>query len=130
MAKDNSLAGKVAVVTGAGRGIGKSIAIAFAKAGADVAICARDENEIAVTATEIAALGRQCLPIVADLADPTATRDFADQTKTRFGAIDIIVNNAGGYLERGSFADSDPDQWWRTMEVNVRGLRGRPRCAL
>lgn len=115
------LAGKVAVVTGAGRGIGKSIALTFAKAGADLAICARAQVEIDATAADIKALGRRCVAASVDLADPSQTEVFCDRVKDTFGALDIIVNNAGAYLERGAFAESDPEKWWKTIEVNLRG---------
>ena len=118
---DTNLAGKFAVVTGAGRGIGKSIALAFAKAGADVAICARRLDEIETVSKEIEALGRRCLAQAVDLADAGQTTAFCQSIAQEFGAIDILVNNAGAYLERGAFVDSDPDLWWQTMEVNVRG---------
>ncbi|MEL6958774.1 MAG: SDR family oxidoreductase [Pseudomonadota bacterium] len=118
---DAPLSGKVAVVTGAGRGIGRSIALAFAKAGADVAICARRAAELDATRAEIKALGRTCFAQATDLGDPAATAAFCEGIVGHFGATDILVNNAGAYLERGAFEDSDPDLWWKTMEVNVRG---------
>ncbi|MEL7099725.1 MAG: SDR family NAD(P)-dependent oxidoreductase [Pseudomonadota bacterium] len=118
---DFSLDGKVAVVTGAGRGIGRSIALAFARAGADLAICARRSAEIDATRAEIEALGRSCFAQAADLGDAAATATFCDGIIARFGGLDILVNNAGAYLERGAFADSDPELWWKTMEINVRG---------
>jgi len=118
---DTPLFGKVAVVTGAGRGIGKSTALAFAKAGADVAICARSKAEIEAVEREVAALGRQCFAASVDLADPDQVAAFCKDTLSAFEAVDILVNNAGAYLERGAFIDSDPDLWWKTMEVNVRG---------
>ena len=118
---ETSLAGKVAVITGAGRGIGKSIALTFAKAGADIATCARRDKEIDAVRAEIEALGRHCLAQAVDLGDATETTAFCDAITQRFDAVDILVNNAGAYLERGAFASSDPALWWNTMEVNVRG---------
>ncbi len=118
---ETALAGKVAVVTGAGRGIGKSIALTFAKAGADLAICARRQDEINAVRKEIESMGRRCLPHAIDLADAAQITDFCEAIKQQFGAVDILVNNAGAYLERGAFAESDPELWWKTMEVNVRG---------
>ncbi|MEL7163937.1 MAG: SDR family oxidoreductase [Pseudomonadota bacterium] len=118
---EDVLAGKVAVVTGAGRGIGKSIALAFARAGADVAICARRKNEIGAVRSEVEALGRQCFCEPVDLADKAQTTRFCQRIIRRFGTVDILVNNAGAYFERGAFADSDPDLWWQTLKVNVRG---------
>lgn len=118
---NESLAGKVAVVTGAGRGIGKSIAIAFAQAGADIAICARNKDEIDAVSTEIAASGCKCVAMSVDLGGTDQTKSFCERILIEFGSVDVVVNNAGAYLERGEFIDSDPDLWWKTMEVNVRG---------
>jgi len=115
------LRGKVAVVTGAGRGIGKSTALAFARAKADLAICARSENELDLVRTEAEGLGRRCLAKPVDLADPEQTKAFCDEIVDTFGGVDVIVNSAGTYPERGAFEDSDPELWWKTMEVNVRG---------
>ena len=117
---ENVLRGKVAVVTGAGRGIGKSIALTFARAGADIAICARRLDEIEQVHTEIEALGRKCLRKAVDLADADQTTKFCNSIVRQFGAIDILVNNAGAYLERGAFVESSPELWWKTMEVNLR----------
>jgi len=129
MSETQSLAGKIAVVTGAGRGIGKSTAIAFANAGADVAICARSQSDLDATKAAIEGIGRTCFMMQTDLGDANETKAFCDATIQRFGHVDVIVNNAGAYFERGAFEASDPDMWWRTMEVNVRGpyliTRGR-----
>jgi len=116
-----TLTGKIAVVTGAGRGIGKSIAMTFAKAGADVAICARSESEVKAVADEIAGLGQRCFAKSVDIAKPEQVQAFCEGVLEEFDAVDILVNNAGAYLERGAFVDSDPDLWWKTLEVNVRG---------
>ena len=117
---EQPLSGKVAVVTGAGRGIGKSIALTFAKAGADVAICARSETEIAEVEASITALGRRSHGASVDLSDADATTGFCESVVNTFGAVDIIVNNAGAYMERGAFEQSDPAVWWKMMEINVR----------
>ncbi|MEP1354203.1 MAG: SDR family oxidoreductase [Tateyamaria sp.] len=118
---DQSLMGKVAVVTGAGRGIGKSTALTFAKAGADIAICARSQSDIAEVCAEIESLGRRCFAQAMDIGEAGETEAFCKGVLGAFSAVDIIVNNAGAYLERGAFEDSDPDLWWKTMEVNLRG---------
>ncbi len=117
---DQPLKGKVAVVTGAGRGIGKSIALTFAKAGADIAICARSQAEIELVHQAVSDLGRNCFSMPVDLADANKVLVFCNGILLEFGAIDILVNNAGVYLERGAFADSNPELWWKTMEVNAR----------
>ncbi|MYG43047.1 MAG: SDR family oxidoreductase [Rhodobacteraceae bacterium] len=118
---DLPLGGKVAVITGAGRGIGKAIALRFAKEGADVALCARSQKELNEVSSIIGRLGRTCLTLSVDLANPEQVKSFCNRIIDKFGAVDMIINNAGAYLERGTFEDSDPDLWWKTMEVNVRG---------
>ena len=118
---NRSLVEKCAVVTGAGRGIGKSIAIRFAEEGANIAICARSATEIEAVRSAVEGIGRRCFAMSVDLANPGQTKAFCDGALTEFGQVDVIVNNAGAYLERGAFQDSDPDLWWTTMEVNVRG---------
>lgn len=121
MVSETNLAGKVAVVTGAGKGIGRSIALTFAKAGADLAICARSESDLSTVQTGIEALGQRCFSRSADLGDAAQAEAFCTETLDAFDQVDIIVNNAGAYLERGTFEASDPDHWWRTLEVNLRG---------
>ncbi|MCY3878211.1 MAG: SDR family NAD(P)-dependent oxidoreductase [Rhodobacteraceae bacterium] len=118
---ESPLAGKTAVVTGAGRGIGKSIALTFARTGADLAICARSKLEIAETGSAVELLGRRCHASSVDLANPEQVEAFCHAVLREFGGVDILVNNAGAYIERGAFADSDPELWWRTVEVNLRG---------
>lgn len=116
-----SLAGKIAVVTGAGRGIGRAIALAFAKAGADVAICARSSNALDEVRVQVEAMGRSCVSVALDISDPEAVGRFCNDVVAHYSKVDILVNNAGAYQDRGAFADSEPDEWWRTIEVNVRG---------
>ncbi|MEP5761715.1 MAG: SDR family oxidoreductase [Litoreibacter sp.] len=115
------LKGKVAVVTGAGRGIGKSTALSFAKAGADVAICARSEASLNEVSSAVTDLGQRCFAMPIDLGVAVQAKGFCKSVLNEFGKVDIIVNNAGAYLERGSFEDSDPDLWWKMMKINVRG---------
>lgn len=115
-----ALQGKVAVITGAGRGIGRSIALAFAEAGADIAICARSSKTLDAVQAEIEARGQACLSHAFNVADPGAIEAFSAAVIARFGQVDILVNNAGIYLDQGKFADSNPDDWWQTIEVNLR----------
>ena len=95
-----ALDGKVAIVTGAGRGIGKGIALAFAEAGADLVCAARTVSQIEATAAEIRKLGRKALAIPCDVQDSQQVESMVSKTMEEFGHIDILVNNAGG----GSFA--------------------------
>ncbi len=121
MSNSKPLAGKTAVVTGAGRGIGRAIALGFAKAGANVAILARTESELMEVSGRITALDVRCHMGLVDLADPSATETACGALVSALGNVDILVNNAGADLELGQVADSDPEKWWRTIEINVRG---------
>ena len=121
MTHQKPLTEKVAVVTGAGRGIGRAIAIGIAKAGADVAILARTDSELNEVAEVVESNGVRCHIGLVDLSDPTATRQACSEVVAELGNLDILVNNAGVDLELGKVADSDPEKWWRAIEVNIRG---------
>ncbi len=90
------LTDRVALVTGAAVGIGEAIALAFARFGADVAICDRDQENLASTAREIEATGRRTLCAVLDVRDADAVQRFLEQARAEFGRVDVLVNNAGG----------------------------------
>ena len=123
MSDTKPLSGKTAVVTGAGRGIGRTIALAFARAGADMAIAARTEADLAKLADEIRAEGVACHIVVADVTDAAATEAACSDLVAALGKVDVLVNNAGADLAYGiDVADSDPEIWWRTIEVNIRGV--------
>ncbi|SHN46265.1 SDR family oxidoreductase [Cryptosporangium aurantiacum] len=91
---------RVAVVTGAGRGIGAATAVALAEAGADVLISARTEDDLRTVADRIAATGRKAHVVVADFGDPTAAGALAEQAVDAFGRLDLVVNNVGGEMPR------------------------------
>ncbi|MDA0712261.1 MAG: SDR family NAD(P)-dependent oxidoreductase, partial [bacterium] len=83
---------QIALVTGGGRGIGRAIAIAFARAGADVALAARSADQIDRTAAEIETLGRKAIAIVTDVTDPDQVQGLAESVQETFGRLDILVN--------------------------------------
>ena len=91
------LDGRVAVITGAGKGIGAAIARAFAEAGADVAIGARTESDLAAVAKDVEGFGRRALCVPTDVLDYAQLQNLADKAMAEFGRIDILVNNAGGF---------------------------------
>lgn len=93
--REYSVKGKVAIVTGAGRGIGKSIALTLAEAGADVTVAARTAKQIETTAEEIRKLGRKALAVPADVTKASDVKRVVRKTIAEFGKIDILVNNAG-----------------------------------
>lgn len=93
-----ALSGKVAIVTGGGRGIGRAISLGFARAGADVIVAARTAAEIEDTATVIQAEGGKALPVVTDVRNTDQVANLRDKALDSFGHIDILVNNAGGHF--------------------------------
>jgi NAD(P)-dependent dehydrogenase (short-subunit alcohol dehydrogenase family) len=92
---DLSLEGKIAIVTGGSKGIGKAIGLAFAGAGATVALAARGEDELARTTKEIEADGGRAFPVPTDVSDPAQVQALVDRTVAELGTVDILVNNAG-----------------------------------
>lgn len=92
---NRALEGKVAVVTGGSKGIGKAVATAFAEAGASVALAARGEEDLARAAKEVEAAGGEALPVATDVTDPAQVQALVERTVERFGTVDILVNNAG-----------------------------------
>jgi 3-oxoacyl-[acyl-carrier protein] reductase len=104
------LQGKVALVTGGSRGIGRGIALELAKAGCDVTVCGRDRDRLRSVAAEIKALGRRAYVVVADLLDDRAPAQMASEAKALTGRVDILVNNAGA-VRRGDFFKMDRKAW-------------------
>lgn len=109
---------QVAIVTGAGRGIGAATAIGLAQAGADVVISARTEEQLRAVADQIEAAGRRAHIVTADLSDLDAVADLAGQAKDAFGRLDIVVNNVGGSMPR-AFLDTTPGRMAQTFSWNV-----------
>jgi 3-oxoacyl-[acyl-carrier protein] reductase len=116
-----SLAGKVAIVTGGGRGIGRAVALAFAREGAKVAVTARHRGEIDAAAEAIREAGGEAIGLPCDVADRAAVEAMVQQTVSAFGRLDILVNNAGDGGERTVVAESDPERFARVVQVNLLG---------
>ena len=115
------LAERVAIVTGAGHGIGRAITLGLARAGADVAPVDVDGAAVEAGAAAVTALGRRALPIVADVGDPVATDRMVQRTIEVFGRLDILVNNAG-ITRRADIMDLTEADWDRIMRVNAKGV--------
>lgn len=115
------LAGKVAIVTGGGRGIGRATAEAFAGEGASVAVCARSSVEIEETASAIRSSGGKALAIAADVSREADVADMVRRVLETFGRIDILVNNAGTNLPYREVVDLTLDEWRRVVDVNLTG---------
>jgi NAD(P)-dependent dehydrogenase (short-subunit alcohol dehydrogenase family) len=115
------LDGTVCVVTGGGRGIGRVLARSLAAAGADVGLISRSAGELAQTAELVAAAGGIGVCAAADITDPGAVQAAFDVLSRRLGPVSLLVNNAGVAGPAGEAWLVDPDDWWRTVEVCLRG---------
>jgi len=116
-----SLEGKIALITGGSRGIGRSIAHAFARQGADMALCSRKLPALEEVADEIKELGRRALTISAHMGRPDEIENAVTQTEDELGPIDILVNNAATNPIFGPVLYSTIEAWDKIMEVNLRG---------
>jgi NAD(P)-dependent dehydrogenase (short-subunit alcohol dehydrogenase family) len=115
------LAGKVALVTGGGRGIGKGMALGLAEAGADLALVYNARADRAQAAVgEIEALGRRALAVQADVSQPDQVQSMVQQVLDRFGQIDILINNAGSH-QRAPFLELPLELWQRVIDVDLTG---------
>ncbi|MBI4176018.1 MAG: SDR family oxidoreductase [Candidatus Aenigmarchaeota archaeon] len=115
------LSGRVAVVTGGSRGIGKAIAIALAKEGADIAIIARTMEGLALAAKLIRKLGVGCLAVAGDVGKSADVERLFDRVIAEFGRIDILVNNAGVYYYKPLLNTTEKD-WDETVGTNLKGV--------
>lgn len=111
---------RVAAVTGAGRGIGRAIALALAAEGCDVVVTARTEAEIAAVAEEVRQLGRRALPVVCDVADEAEVRKLVEAAQAEFGQMHLVVNNAGGVC-RKPLVETSVEEWDGVLNSQVRG---------
>lgn len=117
------LAGKIALITGADSGIGRAVAIAFAREGADVAVAYLNEHEDAKeTARWVEQAGRQCLLLPGDIAQKSHCQALVDKTVESFGRIDVLVNNAAFQMTHETFEEIPDDEWVMTFDVNITAI--------
>ncbi len=117
---DFSLAGKKALVTGASRGLGLHFAQALAKAGADVALMARDKDALGKAAAEISATGRRAVAVAGDVTDSAGVRAAVGAAESALGSLDILINNAGIAVSKPVLEHSEED-WDRVIDTNLKG---------
>ena len=116
-----SLSGKVSVVTGAARGIGRALSQALAEAGSDVVLLVRDQKGAAAALDELNALGITALAVTADVTDAGEVQQAVTEITDRLGRVDILVNNAGACIHRPAL-EVTPEEWRFVMDVNVDGV--------
>jgi NAD(P)-dependent dehydrogenase (short-subunit alcohol dehydrogenase family) len=119
------LNGRKALITGADSGIGRAVALAFAREGADVAICylpGIEDADADEAACVIESAGRRCLRVPGDIQDPAQCRDIVEKVLGEFGGLDILVNNAGFQMAHGSFLDMPPEEIDRVFRTNVYAM--------
>jgi NAD(P)-dependent dehydrogenase (short-subunit alcohol dehydrogenase family) len=119
---DFSLAGKVAIVTGGSRGIGRSIALGLAEHGADVAIAARKPEALAEAVAAVEALGQRAIGVPTNVRRTEELRALVDETRRQLGRVDILVNNAGTNPVYGPVQDIDERAWDAIMNTNVKAV--------
>jgi len=111
---------KIAIITGGGRGIGRAVALGYAREGAHVVLVARTANEVEAVAEEVRALGQRALPVMCDVADEAQVKATVAQTLAEFGRLDLLVNNAGISNIRPIYG-TPLSAWERTLAVNLTG---------
>jgi NAD(P)-dependent dehydrogenase (short-subunit alcohol dehydrogenase family) len=128
--EDRPLHGSVALVTGGGRGLGRVLAQALAGAGAAVGVTGRSADDLSETVRLIEAAGGVAAGASADVTDEAATTQALGELRRRLGPVDVLINNAGINGPIGPLWDVPPEEWWRTLEVNLRGLVACTRLVL
>src|SRR5215203_4543680 len=122
MPEDNAaLKGKVALVTGASQGLGRALALAFAREGARVVVNARSEESVRPVAEEAESAGAEVLAVAADVSKDSDAERLIGETVQRFGKIDVLVNNAGLLGPRVAIGDYPEDEWRRVIDANLTG---------
>jgi len=125
----NDLKNKNALITGAGKGIGKAVAIALAKEGVNVILVARTQSDLDEVAKEVTALGVKSVTLIADVADINSVNIAVEKALSEFKTIDILINNAG-IAAFGKFLELEPEAWERIIQVNLMGTYYATRAVL
>lgn len=118
----DALAGRVALITGASRGIGAHIARSFARCGADVAVTARSPEPLEQLADEIRQMGRTCTVVTADVLDESAPTTITEAVTSVHGRVDVLVNNAGGNSFMSPVQSMRPSGWRKTLALNLDSI--------
>jgi len=113
---------QVVIVTGAGRGIGRAIALGCAAEGAKGALTARSTDQLQAVAEEITAARGTALVIPRDVTDRAAVTQMVETVEAQLGPVDVLVNNAGRYQAMGPVWETDPEDWWQDVTVNILGV--------
>jgi NAD(P)-dependent dehydrogenase (short-subunit alcohol dehydrogenase family) len=115
------LKGKMAVITGGGRGLGRAVALAMCREGARVTIMSRSLDELELTARKITEQGGKCLVFQGDVSDPNSVAGMVKQTMERFSRVDILVNNAAIIGPTRFLEDADLEAWKKAIDINLNG---------
>lgn len=121
MTQTQELTGKVALITGAGSGIGKATALLLAREGAKIAAVGRTEDELQETVSEIEQAGGEATLLLADISKPDEMKEIYDKVEQKWGRLDIVFANAGINGVWAPIEDLDPEEWDKTMNINLRG---------
>ncbi len=115
------LEGKTAIITGGGRGIGRAIAIGFAGEGADVCVVSRTQSQLDEVAEVVESCGRKAVALKCDVSDRGDVERTVQRAVDQLGKVDILVNSAGGGLERTNIGEDNPDAWAEVIQINLMG---------
>ena len=116
---DLGISGKVALVTGGSRGIGRQCALSLAAEGVNVAICARNMDTLTTTVDDISKQGVKSIPVVGDVTDEKALSSIYNEISDKLGPVDILVNNAGGSLSKADITGLSLTEFKETFELNL-----------
>jgi NAD(P)-dependent dehydrogenase (short-subunit alcohol dehydrogenase family) len=121
LSRHAALAGRVAVITGASRGIGEAIARAFAERGAKLVVAARKPEALEAVAESLRSTGAEAIAVPTHTGDPESAKALVAKATEHFGAVDIVVNNAATNPHYGAFLDATEEMWDKTFDINVKG---------